>query len=82
MDRKQGYYWVKLPHNDSEFEPAKYTVSGFWLLNGKMYYEDADFAEIDEKMIVRKDKAPILIFDYCLGDGKGDCVATMKTIYK
>lgn len=52
MGRKEGYYWVKLPHN--EFEPAKYTVSGFWLLNGKMYFEDSDFAEINERMIVRK----------------------------
>lgn len=52
VDRKEGYYWVRMYDN---FVVAKYNpvTEGWYIINGDKHYSDSDFKEIDERQICR-----------------------------
>lgn len=54
MKREPGYYWVKY---GGDWIIARYCVVGYWMspdFNDKMYHEDSDFEQIDERRIERQ----------------------------
>jgi len=56
MKRKNGFYWVKTFAITWAKEPGKWTVAEYenkkWFI-GRSCYTETDFAEIDERKIVR-----------------------------
>jgi hypothetical protein len=62
MERESGYYWVKLgASSDFGYESAEWiNECGFWQRTGiENDYVDSDFAEIDERRIVRGEVFPV-----------------------
>jgi len=54
--RQNGYYWVKLI--DNNFTIAEYSaLYDLWIVFGHVVsFEDKDFIEIDERLIIRQPK--------------------------
>lgn len=51
-EREDGFYWVRGPQTDGEWEPAQWVGNepGWWLLSSHHLYSGDDFTEIGERI--------------------------------
>jgi len=49
MKRKEGFYWIKT--FSDRWEPAEWSVDGWWTIGEEHYFRDEDFKEIGEEIV-------------------------------